>query len=86
MGKYKIKVKVEIVESDQLNENEHGPQEQNDGSFTMLIDEKDAVSIDNSEKALLETAYPTIRKALSKHLENVSKKKPLKAPKRKKSS
>jgi hypothetical protein len=84
MGKYEIKVNVEIVESSK--QNAHEPQEQNDGSFTMIIDEKDAVSIDHSEKALLETAYPTIRKALSKHLENVSKKKPLKAPKRKKSS
>ena len=86
MGKFKIKVKVEIVESEQLNENEHGPQEQDDGSFTMVIDQKDAESIDNSEKALLETAYPTIRKALSKHLESISKKKPLKTPRRKKSS
>ena len=84
MGKYEIKVKVEIVESSK--QNAHEPQEQNDGSFTMIIDEKDAVSIDHSEKALLETAYPTIRKALSKHLENVSKKKPLKVPKRKKLS
>lgn len=84
MGKYEIKVKVEIVESSK--QNAHEPQEENDGSFTMIIDEKDAESIDHSEKALLETAYPTIRKALSKHLENVSKKKPLKAPKRNKSS
>ena len=83
MGKFKIRVKVEIVESDQPNENEHGPQEQNDGSFTMIIDEKDAVSIDQSEKALLETAYPTIRSALSKHLEKVSKKKLLKTATRK---
>lgn len=82
MGKYEIKVKVEIVESSK--QNAHEPQEQNDGSFTMIIDEKDAVSIDNSEKALLETAYPTIRHALSKHLEQVSKKKSLKTPKRKK--
>ena len=79
MGKYVIKVKVEIVESDK--QNAHDPQEQNDGSFTMIIDEKDAASIDHSEKALLETAYPTIRKALSKHLENISKKKSLKKPK-----
>ena len=84
MGKYEIKVKVEIVESSK--QNAHEPQEENDGSFTMIIDEKDAVSIDHSEKALLETAYPTIRKALSKHLEIVSKKKPLKMPKRKKLS
>lgn len=84
MGKYEIKVKVEIVESSKQNARE--PQEENDGSFTMIIDEKDAVSIDHSEKALLETVYPTIRKALSKHLENVSKKKPLKSPKRNQSS
>ena len=83
MGKFKIRVKVEIVESDQQNEIEHGPQEQNDGSFTMIIDQKDAESIDNSEKTLLETAYPTIRNALSKHLENISKKKPLKTPRSK---
>ena len=82
MGKYEIRVKVEIVECDK--QNEHDPQEQNDGSFTMIIDEKDAVSIDNSEKSLLSTAYPTIRKALSTHLENVSKKKSLKRPTRKK--
>ena len=82
MGKYEIRVKVEIVECDK--QNEHGPQEQNDGSFTMIIDKKDAVSIDNSEKALLSTAYPTIRDALSKHLENVSKKKSLKKPQSKK--
>ena len=86
MGKFKIKVKVEIVESDQPNESEHGPQEQDDGSFTMIIDEKDAVSIDHTEKAFLETAIPPIRRALWNHLEKVSKKKPLKTPKRKKSS
>jgi hypothetical protein len=80
MGKFQIKVKVEIVESEQQNKNGHGPQEQDDGSFTMIIDQNDAESIDNSEKALLETAYPTIRNALSKHLENISKKKPLKTP------
>ena len=82
MGKYKIKVKVEIVECD--DQSEHAPQEQDDGSFEMIIDEKDGVSIDKSEKAVLSTAYPTIRDALSKHLENVSKKKSLKKPKRNK--
>ena len=82
MGKYKIKVKVEIVECE--NQDTHDPVEQNDGSFEMIIDGKDAVSIDKSEKALLTTAYPSIREALSKHLEEVSKKKALKKPKRKK--
>jgi hypothetical protein len=47
---YKIKVMVEVVESD--NQIENTPQEQKDDNFTMIVDEKDAISIDNSEKAL----------------------------------
>jgi hypothetical protein len=82
MGNYKIKVNVEVVECD--DQNEKAAEEQNDGSFTMTINEKDAISIDNSERALLSTAYPAIRKALAEHLENVSKKKALKKPKSKK--
>ena len=64
----------EIVECDDQNQN--AAEEQNDGSFTMTINEKDAISIDNSERALLSTAYPAIRKALTEHLENVSKIRP----------
>ena len=82
MSNYKIKVNVEIVECD--DQNEKATEEQNDGSFTMTINEKDAISIDNSERALLSTAYPAIRKALADHLESVSKKKLLKKPKSKK--
>jgi hypothetical protein len=82
MSNYKIKVNIEIVESDDPKVKD--AEEQNDGSFTMTINEKDAISIDNSEKALLSTAYPAIRKALAEHLENVSEKKALKKPKGKK--
>lgn len=59
---------------DPLEKNTHDPLEKNDGSFEMVIDEKDAVSINNSEKALLTITYPTIREALPKHLEEISKK------------
>jgi hypothetical protein len=82
MGNYEIKVKVEIVESSTQNEN--GVKEKNDGSFTMVINEEDAFSIDHSEQALLTTAYPSLRKALAEHLEKVSKKKALQKPKGKK--
>ena len=83
MGNYKIKVKIEVVECEEDNGN--SLQEKDDGSFEMVIDEKDSMSIDNCEKALLFTTYPSIRKALSKHLEEVSKKKPLKKRRRMKS-
>ena len=83
MSNFKVKVHVEIVESEESNEKEL--EQQADGSFTMVINEKDAISIDNSERALLKTTYPAIRKALAMHLENLSKKKALKKPRSKKS-
>ena len=83
MSNYKIKVNIEIVESDDPKVKD--AKEQNDGSFKMTINEKDAISIDNSERALLQTSYPAIREALAKHLENVSKKKALKKPRSKNS-
>jgi hypothetical protein len=82
MSNFKIKVHVEIVECDEKDGK--AAEEQDDGSFSMVINEKNAISIDNSEKALLQTSYPAIRKALAEHLENVSKKKPSKKPQSKK--
>lgn len=73
MGKYKISVKVDLIECDDAKE--RGVTKEKDGCFAMTINENDAISIDNCEKALLETAYPTIRDAISKHLSEVSKKK-----------
>jgi len=46
----------------------------------MAISEQNALSIDMCEKSVLQTAYPTIREAVSKHLSKVSKKKPTKYP------
>lgn len=71
MGKYKIQVKVELIACDD-SEKEHDLQKEEDGSFTMTISEKDAVSIDNCERAVLMTAHPTIRDAISKHLSGIS--------------
>lgn len=76
MGKYKIKVKVELVECNGAEQDD--PAKQDDGSFTMTISERDAISIDNCEKAILRTAHPTIREAISQHLSQTSKKRLLK--------
>ena len=46
-----------------------------DGSFEMMLAGADATSIDRSERAILDTAYPAIRHALSQHLSSVSQKK-----------
>ena len=77
MSRFKIKVKVELVETDDKESTELIMSD--DGSFTKIIDEKDAISIDSCEKSVLETVYPTVREAVSKHLSDVSKKKFLKS-------
>ena len=73
MSKYKIKVNVELIECDESEPN-NVPTRQKDGSFTMTINEQDAISIDKCKSSVLQTAYPMIRDALSKHLTEVSKK------------
>jgi hypothetical protein len=70
---YKIKVKVEIVESDEEPIGSHIERE--DGQFEIVLNEAQAISIDDCEQALLQTNYPAIRAALAKHLSEVSKKK-----------
>jgi hypothetical protein len=75
---YQIKVKVEIVESDQEVEAELVQTE--DGQFELVISGEQAISIDDCEQALLRTNYPAIRAAIAKHLTELSKKKPLKKP------
>jgi formaldehyde-activating enzyme involved in methanogenesis len=72
---YKIKVKVEIVESDQAVEEDLIETEA--GQFEMVISEEQAISIDACEQALLQTNYPAIRAAIAKHLTELSKKKRL---------
>ena len=73
MSRYCIKVHVEIEESDQAL---HGaPLEQADGSFELVLSERQASSIDDCEQALLQTNYAAVRQALATHLTALSKKK-----------
>ena len=74
MGKnYKIKVKVEIVESEQ--ETGEDPVQTDTGQFEWVISVWQAMSIDQCEQALLRTNYPALRAALAEHLTELSKKK-----------
>ena len=50
--------------------------ERTDGSYELLLSEADACSIDKSEQAILGSAWPAMRAALSRHLSGVSKKRP----------
>jgi len=70
---YKIKVNVEIIESDQEAEDDLIQTEA--GQFELVISEEQAFSIDACEQALLRTNYPALRAALVNHLTALSKKK-----------
>ena len=83
MAKYKIKVRVEFIECDDTVN--HEVTKDGDGSSSMIISEQDAISIDMCEKSVLQTAYPTIREAVSKHLSDISKKSPKRIWRRKRS-
>jgi len=73
MSKYKINVTVNLIECDE--EIDDNPIELEDGSYQFTIDKDAGESIDGSEIAVLNTAYPAIREALARHLESISKKK-----------
>ncbi len=66
MNAYKIRMKVEIVPC--TGSPSHEPVVQEDGSVQITLAEPDAINIDTCERALLQTAYPTLREALSTHL------------------
>lgn len=70
---YKIRVKVEIVESEQ--DATDSQIETTDGQFEMVISAGQALSIDECEQAVLRINYPAIRAALASHLSEMSKKK-----------
>jgi len=72
MSRYKVNVKVELIECD---DSEQGDLTKNlDGSFSITMSEQDAVSIDKVDSSVLQTAYPAMREAVSKHLTEISKK------------
>jgi len=81
MGNYKIQINVELIECND-EPKEHDLKQDKNGNFTMTISEKDAMSVDLCERAVLMAAHPTIREAISKHLSEISKKKRLKKQKK----
>lgn len=74
MGNYEIKINIEIVESEESITN--GPNKTEGDGFKFTISEADAINIDKCENALLKVNYEALREALSKHLEELSKKSP----------
>ncbi len=80
MKNFKIEISIRLVETDESVQD--NPQINADGNFSMVIDDKAAISIDQIEKSVLQTNYPAIREAISNHFTEVSKNKPMKTIKK----
>jgi hypothetical protein len=66
---YKIEVKIDIKAT---NETQANDIQVNNDSFSIIINNSDAESIDKIEKAALRLTFPAIRESVSKHLSDVS--------------
>jgi len=75
MKNYEININIEIVESENCDNNEINLTNGNVNGDRMIISESEACNIDQCEDALLRTVHPVIRQALSDHLGELSKKK-----------
>jgi hypothetical protein len=81
IGKRTYRIRTHVVVEEVEGDDVGGIREvrqRADGSFEMMLSEEDAISIDKSEQAILQTSWPAVRDALSRHLTAVSKKKPKK--------
>ncbi|MDK2798844.1 MAG: hypothetical protein PWP27_594 [Clostridiales bacterium] len=69
MGNYKIRLNLDVSDITESSNN-------TTVNIETEISEEEASSIDSIEKIMLRINYDAIRKAVSEHLENISKKKP----------
>ena len=77
MGKnLQLRIKVEFVETESDPSADRHPQEQADGSFSLVLPQADEVNISALDRAALDVSFPALRKALSRHLAQAGKKTP----------
>lgn len=75
MGKnLAFRIKVEIVETEAEPWPDRCPQEQEDGSFSVVLPKADELNISALDRAALDVSYPALREALSRYLTEAGKK------------
>lgn len=74
MDRYKVRIRVEIVPAGEPDGPGGGSLDGIDEEAVKTISAEQASSIDDMEETLLENAYDVMRRALGKHLSEVSKK------------
>ncbi|HCS89088.1 MAG: hypothetical protein N838_32260 [Thiohalocapsa sp. PB-PSB1] len=72
----KLRIKVEFVETEEDVSSDRHPEEQADGSFSLVLPEADELTISALDRAALDVSFPALREALSGHLAEAGKKTP----------
>jgi hypothetical protein len=70
----KLRIKVEFVETEADPSSDRYPEEQADGSFSLVLPEADELNISALDRAALDVSFPALREALSQHLAEAGKK------------
>ncbi len=70
----KVRIKVEFVETEEEASVNRHPEEQADGSFSLVLPESEELNISALDRAALDVSFPALREALSQHLAQAGKK------------
>jgi hypothetical protein len=70
----KLRINVELVETEAEASVDRHPQEQADGSFSLILPAGDELNISALDRAALDVSFPALREALSRHLAAAGKK------------
>ena len=71
----KLRIKVEFVETEaEVSAEDRHPEEQVEGSFSVVLPEADELNISALDRAALDVSFPALREALSRHLAQAGKK------------
>lgn len=75
MGKnLRLRIKVEWVETEAQASLDRHPEEQADGSFSLVLPERAELDLSALDRAALDVSFPALREALTRHLAEAGKK------------
>ena len=69
-----FRIKIEIVETEVEASSDRCPQEEADGSFSLVLPQANELNISALDRAALDVSFPALREALSRHLAQAGKK------------
>ena len=69
-----FRIKIEIVETEVEPRLYRCPQEEVDGSFSLVLPQAEELNISALDRAALDVSFPALREALSRHLAEAGKK------------